>query len=107
MLVKKDFEQTKAEELADYLAGRGSLAEQFYSIANLTAALGILLDDPDTSQEEIVSGLRSIMRSHKHHFDEVNVVRRALKVRREGEPMFGALMMVRQARIRASMKRRR
>lgn len=97
----------KAEELADYLADRGTLAEGYYSMTDLTVALGKLLGDREVSEGEIVSAVKRILSSHKHHFDNINMVKRALKIRAADQPLYSSLMMVRQARLRRSIRPRR
>ena len=97
----------KAEELANYLAGRGPLAEGYYSMTDLTVALGMLLGDPEVSETDIVSAVRRILSSRKHHFDNIHMVKRALKLRHADEPLYSSLMKVRQARLRRSIRPRR
>ena len=97
----------KAEELADYLAGRGTLSQRFYSMADLTVALGMLIGDPEVSETDIVSAVRRILSSRKHHFDNIHMVKRALKIRHADEPLYSSLMKVRQARLRRSIRPRR
>lgn len=97
----------KAEELADYLADRGTLAERYYSMTDLTVALGKLLDNPEVSENDIVCGVRRILCSRKHHFDNINMVKRALKIGPADQPLYSSLMKVRQARLRRSIRPRR
>ena len=97
----------KAEELANYLAGRGTLSQTLYSMTDLTMALGMLIGDPEVSEDDIVSAVRRILRSRKHRFDNINMVKRALKIRHADEPLYSSLMKVRQARLRRSIRPRR
>ena len=76
-------------------------------MTDLTVALGKLLGDREVSESDIVSGVRRILSSHKHHFDDVNMVRRVLKIRPADQPLYSSLMTVRQARARKDMRRRR
>ena len=98
---------TKADDLAHFLAGKRPLRPGSFSMTDLTEALGKLLSNPDISESDIESGVRAILRSRSCYFDDVNIVKRALKVRNEGQPLFAALMGVRQARARRRVHRRR
>lgn len=97
--------RSKADKLADYLAGRRTLNGEVFSMTDLSEALGQLLDDRRTSHDDIVSRVRKILHSSEGRFDDPNVVRRALKVRTAQEPLFFALMRVRQARMRRKLRR--
>ncbi len=93
--------------LADYLAGKRTLNSFVFSMNDLVEALRQLLDDGCTSEQDIVSRVRKILRSRNGCFDDLNVVKRALKIREENEPLFIALMRVQQAKMRPRRRRRR
>jgi hypothetical protein len=98
---------SKADDLAGYLAGNAPLPRAFFSLSNLAAALRTLLDDSDVSQQTIVSRVRHVILNHHLCFDEAETVKRALAARTEAEPLFFALMRVRQARARRAYPPRR
>ena len=97
--------RSKSDKLADYLAGKKPLPEEFFSTTNLTEALRQLLGDEDICNDDIDARVKRIIRSHHGFFEDLTIVRRALKVRERGEPLFFALMRVRQTRLRRAMKR--
>lgn len=97
---------SKSDKLADYLAGKGPLAHEFFSMGNLTEAL-LKLRDEDVNEEEVAARAKSIIRSHHGSFDGLTILSRALQSRTKGEPLFFALMRVRQAFSRRALPRRR
>lgn len=98
---------SRTDALVHYLAGNAPLPHAFFSLSNLTEALRDLLDDDDVSKYEIVSRVNCMVRDHHFCSDEVAVVKRALACRATEEPLFFALMRVRQARARRAYPRRR
>ncbi|HUE79666.1 MAG TPA: hypothetical protein VMN38_08545 [Sphingomicrobium sp.] len=98
---------SKSDKLAHYLAGKGPLPHEFFSMGNLTEALRKLMGDRDICEDEIEARVKSFIRSHHGLFEQLNIVKRALKVRTPGEPLFFALARVRQAYARRAFPRRK
>lgn len=97
---------SKADKLADYLAGNASLPHEFFSMGNLTEALFKLREDGDVDEDEIAARAKRVIRSHHGFFDELTILRRALQSRAKGEPLVYALMRVRRAFARRRWRRR-
>lgn len=98
---------SKSDKLTDYLAGKGPLPREYFSMGNFTEALLKLRDDEDVDQDEVAVRAKSLIRSHHAVIEELTILRRALQARKEGEPLFFALMSVRQAFARRRLPRRR
>lgn len=99
--------RSKADKLADFLAGKAPLPHEFYSMGNLTDALFQLKDDEDVTEDEIAARAKSLIRSHHAVIEELTILRRALEGRQWGEPLRYALLRVRQAFARPARSRRR
>lgn len=99
--------RSKAERLADYFAGRSSLANEFFSMGNVTEALLKLRNDGDIDEDEVAARANNLIRSHHCLFEELAILKRALQCRAKGEPLVYALLRVRQAFARRGLPRRR
>ena len=97
MITTSKRSKIEARDLVEYLSGTHDKFPRSLDMTQLSVALVTLLDRPEIDDAKIVSRVRSLITRKHCSIYELNILRRALKVKRDGEPLVSELMHVRRA----------